>query len=307
MKTTYFFSAVAIAWLAAGCNEPAEPETEQKPETKDVTIDVRPDGWTVRMEPITPSDSGSTEDARVVNLLGDTRSLTADGKAMTDIWILDYQNGSLLQQVHQSDNTADDFGRPTLTLTYGQHHLYVVASRGGSPELNTTSHTIQWAKIFDTFWTDRLLNVSATTDGSQSIILDRVVTKLTLAFTDVIPAGAATINITPHLWYFGIDYLTGEPAAAAIDRTITMNIPANEIGNTISANMFSFSDTAEWSTSVEMNSKDGDDHIIGHATIPSAPFRRNRVSIYTGPLFSAGGVMTLSLNTDWLDDYTGSW
>ena len=53
--------------------------------------------------------------------------------------------------------------------------------------------------------------------------------------------------------------------------------------------------------------KTSDSSVIGSATIAAAPFVRNRVSEYTGPLFTAGGGMTLSLITDWLTTHTGTW
>jgi hypothetical protein len=62
--------------------------------------------------------------------------LQADGKDMTDLWVLDYIDGTLVQQVHQSDNTAENFGKPQMTLSYGSHHIYFVASRGVDPVLN---------------------------------------------------------------------------------------------------------------------------------------------------------------------------
>ena len=43
------------------------------------------------------------------------RTMEADGKAMTDLWVLDYVGGQLVQQVHQA-STDEDFGTPTLNL-----------------------------------------------------------------------------------------------------------------------------------------------------------------------------------------------
>ena len=77
--------------------------------------------------------------------------LSADGKDMTDLWVLDYVGGQLVQQIHQSDNTAEDFGQPVMNLSYGAHHVYFVASRGASPVLNTTDGTITWSSVRDTF------------------------------------------------------------------------------------------------------------------------------------------------------------
>jgi hypothetical protein len=238
-----------------------------------------------------------------------TRSLTADGKDMTDVWVLDYVDGTLVQQLHQSDNTADDFGTPTLNLSIGTHHIYFVASRGAGAVLNTTTHALTFTSVRDTFWKDYEITISGgTSSGNRSVTLDRIVTKLKLTFTDAIPEGAATFNVTPSSWYYGVDYTTGEPSEATANGTITVNIPSSEIGIVNeSVSIFGFSSATEWTTDIAINCKAANNDVLGSATITSAPFVRNRVSEYTGPLFGDSGAMTLSLNATWDDSYTGTW
>lgn len=235
-----------------------------------------------------------------------TRALEADGKAMTDVWILDYMDGQLHAQFHQT-SADDDFGQPTLDLDYGSHTLYFIASRGQSPVLDTEAHTIAFTKVLDTFWQSITLTVSASSSNSRTVSLDRVVTKLRLAFTDVIPTGAATINLTPATWYYSMDYLTGSPAAATASQVITINIPSSSIGNTESANVYGFSTTTEWTTDVAVNSKNTSGDIIGQADIFSVPLRRNRVTEFSGPLYDKTRAMTMTLNATWDDTFTGTW
>ena len=238
-----------------------------------------------------------------------TRSLTADGKDMTDVWVLDYVDGTLVQQLHQSDNTAADFGTPTLNLSIGTHHIYFVASRGFAATLNTDDHTLTFGTVRDTFWKDYAITItSGTASSSRSVTLDRVVTKLKVVFSDAIPAGATTFNITPATWYYGINYTTGEPISATPSQPITVNIPSSEIGVVNEAvSIFGFSSATEWTTNIAINCKAANNDVLGSATITSAPFVRNRVSEYTGPLFGDSGAMTLSLNATWDDSYTGTW
>ena len=234
--------------------------------------------------------------------------LAADGKDMTDVWVLDYMNGELVQQVHQSDNTAEDFGMPVMQLAYGAHHVYFVASRGTGADLNAGEHRLTWEKVSDTFYKDYEVNVVATSNGNRAVTLERVVTKLRLTFTDAIPENAAMINITPATWYKGLDYVTGEPCAVAENQTTTINIPSTSIGQTgVQASMFSISTTTEWTTDVTISSKTSADAVLGTATLTAVPLKANRVSDYSGPLFSAGGSMTLSLNGEWADSYEGTW
>jgi len=275
--------ALSIAALTA-CEKDSDSESN---DTKAVTFTVSTD-YSDQWQPV-------------------TRSLDADGKSMTDVWVLDYMDGQLIQQVHQDDNTAADFGAPTMELAYGSHHLYFVASRSVDVILNTTTHTLTFSKVLDTFWRDLEFNITSTTNGSQVVSLNRIVTKLKLAFTDPIPTGTATVNIIPHTWYYGFDYLTGNPTTAAVDQTVTINVPASEIGKTTSANVYGFSGADEWTTDIIINSKKSDNTVLGQAVIVDAPFKRNRVSEYTGPLFSGAEGLTLSLNTTWDDSYQGTW
>ena len=235
--------------------------------------------------------------------------LAADGKDLTDVWVLDYDaEGNLLQQVHQSDNTAEDFGKPVMNLSYGAHQVYFIASRGVDPVLNTDAHTLTFGSVRDTFWKRYDVSVVATSNGNRAVTLDRVVTKLRLTFTDEVPAEANSISIVPHTWYYGLDYLTGQPACAQTDAATVITIPDASKGQTgVQASLFGFSTAEEWNTDVAISSRTATDAVLGSATITSAPFKANRVSDFSGPLFSAGGSLSLSLNGEWDDSYQGTW
>ena len=234
--------------------------------------------------------------------------LAADGKDMTDVWVMDYMDGALVQQVHQSDNTAEDFGKPVMNLAYGAHQVYFIASRGVNPVLDTDAHTITFGSVRDTFWKRYDVSVVATSNGNRAVTLDRVVTKLRLTFTDEVHAAANSISIIPHTWYYGLDYTTGQPASAQTDDATVITIPDASKGQTgIQASLFGFSTAEEWNTDVVISSRTATDVVLGSATIAAAPFKANRVSDYSGPLFSAGGSLSLSLNGEWGDSYAGSW
>jgi hypothetical protein len=234
--------------------------------------------------------------------------LSADGKDLTDVWVLDYVDGQLVQQLHQGDNTAENFGKPQMTLSYGSHHIYFIASRGSGATLSTENHTITFTRVLDTFYKDYEINVTATSNGSRSVTLDRIVTKLTTVITDAIPEGAATFNLTPEAWHYGIDYTTGLPISATASKTITINIPSSEIGVTNEhLSIFGFSTEDEWTTNVTLNCKKADGTILGSAVLANVPLKRNRITEYTGPLFSSNGLTTVGLSTDWDTEYVGTW
>lgn len=235
--------------------------------------------------------------------------LSADGKDLTDVWVLDYMGDNLVQQLHQDDNTAADFGKPILNLAYGSHHVYFIASRGSAATLNTDAKTISFSKVLDTFWQDYEVTVVSTSNGNRAVTLDRVVTKLSLIIEDAIPTTAAMFMVTPAKWYYGLNYQTGTPVAAATNQPITLNIPSSSLGKSgESANVFGFSLTDEWQTDVTFSCLKADGSVLGTATINDVPFKANCITEYAGKLFTSDGEqVALSLNSDWNEKYYGVW
>ena len=270
----------AAALLMAACSQQPASENEKM---VDVTFDVSGD-FSLATTPIS------------------TRALDADGKSMTDVWVLDYVGTELKQQVHQAATDAD-FGSPTLSLSVGAHTLYFVASRGTDPTLDTDARTLSFSKVNDTFWAAKALNISGTT-GTQAVALDRIATKLRITFSDAIPTGAATFNITPAQWHYGFNYTTGEPTTATASQPITVSIPSSYIGLVgQSVSLFGFSGSSDFATDIAIDCQDADSHVLGAATVPSVQIKRNRISALTGSLFSKTATIGFSLNTEWLDDY----
>ena len=297
MKKILSTAAVAaLCFLSCSTDEPTANLTARintdTTEMKHVTITFNCRGFDFSTEPF-----------------AGTRALEADGKAMTDLWVLDYPNGATQPSavIHQTSDD-EDFGSPTLNLAVGSHHVYFIASRGQDATLDTDAHTITFGKVRDTFYMDYEINVTATSNGSRSVTLERIVTKFTAIITDAIPEGAATFNMTPSQWYYGWDYVAGTPTTATTSQAITINIPASEIGKTNELlSIFGFSSDTEWTTDIALDCKTSTGSILGTATISDVPLKQNRITTFSGPLFSANGLTTVSLSTDWDTDYTGTW
>ena len=233
-------------------------------------------------------------------------TLTADGTEITDLWVLDYQNGALVQQLHQESGDKD-FGTPSLNLNIGNHHIYFVASSGTSPTLSTTDHTIKWETVNDTFYKDLSLTVESSTNGTRNVTLDRSVTKLKLTIADAVEEGTTGFYVTPHVWYYGIDYFTGRPAVQKIDKPIFVDCSMSSFGQTnTEVSVFGFSSSTEWKNDVAFYATDGV-FVLAQVNIDGAPFKRNRATEYCGPLYGSTGNMTLTLNSIWEDSETGTW
>lgn len=235
-----------------------------------------------------------------------TKDLAANGTSMTDIWVFDYVNGLLIQIIHQDDNTAADFGSPSLDLSFGTHTLYFVASRGLTPTVNTTAHTITWVKPYDTFHKALTLTVDNST-GSQSVTLERMVGKLKMTINDAIATGTTQFIVTPATWYYGMDYTDGSPTASASNQAITISCPSNYVGESGKyLTVFTFSSSAQWNTNITLAANNGTT-TISSVAINNIPIQRNRSTEYSGNLFTNNGSSTLTLNDTWGDPFTGTW
>lgn len=232
-------------------------------------------------------------------------SLSADGKEMTDLWLFDYVGGELVQAVHQVSTDAD-FGTPAPTLSYGEHRIYFVVSRGTSPVINGT--VISWGSVRDTFWKSMAVSVGGASASAYSVALDRVVTKLKITATDAVPDGTATVVVLPGTWYAGIDYLTGQPADMRDNEEMSVSVPDSYIGTTgLAVSFFGFSSAAEWTTPLTVSARDADNDIIGMVNVAAAPFMANRATEFSGSLFSTSGAFTITLNDEWDTPWTGTW
>lgn len=281
MKKVLFLAAACI--VLAACEKSADNAAEGK----DVTFSMS--GWEIETEPLSRA------------------SLEAEGQAITDVWVLDYVGGELMQQLHQVSTDAD-FAEPTMTLAYGEHNIYFVASRGVDPVLNTTAHSLTFGKVRDTFWKSYNCTVTGSSVSNIAVTLDRVVTRMRVNITDVVDANAATLLLKPSKWYLGLDYMNGEPTAETTDFVSSVTIPDSYKGQTgLQASIFGFSAATEWATDVNIECRKDDNSLIGSASVSDVPFARNRTSVLSGNLFSHGGNVAVAIQTDWLDTYEMAW
>lgn len=233
--------------------------------------------------------------------------LAADGQEMTDLWVFDYVNGVCVQKVHQTA-TDEDWGKPTLALAYGSHHVYFVASRGDGATVDEDGRTIIWTGPRDTFWKDYAVDVVSTSNGNRAVTLDRCVTKLRLTVNDEVPATCKSVVVTPGRWFYGWDYVNGV-AVAQQQTERTVNVPASYVGTSgqLVVNIFGLSGADEWVTDVSVQAKGENGDVIGSATITGAPFKSNRATEYSGNLFGSAGGLDVSVSAAWESAKTGTW
>jgi hypothetical protein len=306
MKVRMIVMAMAAA-IMCGCEKPLYDDevtenveaavVDENTPTKKFTFTVKGD-----------FGSASFDEAPAANRRA-SGYLNADGQDMTDLWVFDYMNGQCVQSVHQEQSSAGDaWGKPTMQLAYGSHHVYFVASRGDGPTFDSDGHAITWSTPRDAFWKDYDVNVVSTSNGNRVVTLDRVATRLKIEIADEIPASCAQVCVTPERWYYGWDYVNGVPVAQQQTERV-VNVPEKFVGTTgeVTVSVFGLSGSSEWVTNVSITAKNGDVAVIGSASITGAPFKANRSTEYSGRLFSSGGELSVDLGADWESAHKGTW
>lgn len=237
-----------------------------------------------------------------------TRSyMSANGQDLTDLLVFDVIGDSVAQMVHLTPADTE-WGAPVLHLSYGAHKVCFVASRGDGLTLDTAAHVLTWATPRDTFWKLYEVDVVGTSNGNRAVTLDRVATKLKLTIADEVPAGIDSLKVRPSVWYYGLNYLTGD-AAVASEKVRGVKVPSTSVGTsgTLSASFFGISPDGDWTTDIAVTATAEDGSVLGSATIADAPFRRNRATEYSGMLFGSAGSVDVSVSDSWDDPATGIW
>ena len=265
-----------------------------------------------------------TEKAHVKLVCGmqvETRAaLTANSKALTDLYILDYDKatGKLLQVLHQT-STATDFAEPDLTLDYGEHTLKVVATRSQEPTL-WDAQKMTWTvepniltpitasqpvaltatKTSDTFGAEKDVSVGAGT-STVNISLDRLVAKLSVNSTDVFPDDCTTITLD-FQEHKVLSWATMDVIESVGNQRISdVQHLRGTTDNTLS--YFLLVPKAGYTTDITftMNSTDAP---YATVTITDVPFERNKITTITGSLYNHNQRMIMTVNDEWNSETT---
>lgn len=279
MKPIHTLLALAIALASCSTDDSSSPLTPDAQLTREITFHTTTP-VTVTSEPI-------------------TRATLADA-SLTDLWVLDYAaDGTLLQQQHQL-STDTDFGTPTLPLTYGQHRVVFVASRGSSP--TATPQSITWGKVSDTFSHALTIDVAAATPTSATAELQRTVACVTVINTDPIPARAASISISLSQHHAALALPTLLVADGGAPFTGRISYLPTDAGTTqLRCSVYSLC-TEGFLTDVTVTTTATDGSTISTFTVADVSLEPNRRTLLRGPVFDRTQGMTVTVSDTWLDD-----
>lgn len=221
---------------------------------------------------------------------------------ITDIWVLDYVNGALVQQVHQgSTQTGITFGSVPMNLTYGHHDIKLIASKGTDPVLTATALT--WGRIKDTFVLDYPVDVVASSNGNRAPELKRAVSGLKVVMTDAVPQDAKWIVLTLGSRSQSLTL----PALSALpysESSVELDCSSNRGVKNASATIYTLAGDEEWTSTASISVKREDGSVITSFDLPEVVLRKNRITTLTGEVFNRTSGFHVAIDSEWEEDYS---
>lgn len=247
-------------------------------------------------------------------------ALSANGKALTDLYILDYDKttGKLLQVLHQT-STASDFAEPDLTLDYGEHVLKVVATRSQEPTL-WDAQKMTWTvepniltpvtatqpvmltstKTSDTFGAEKEVSVGIGKATTVSIALDRLVAKLVVSSTDVFPDDCTTItlDLQEHrtLSWATMDVID------AVDNQRVSDVTSMQGTTGTVLSYFVLTPKDGYTTDVTLTTNRTEGNPYSTITVPGVTLERNKVTTISGPIYGHKQGFQVTVNDTWVNE-----
>lgn len=287
-------SMLTVMLMCSGCSGDADERQDCENEVGFCTVvaDVGGINWNM-------------EEPGVDDVNGSTRAIEANGEALKELWVFDCYEDSCALVAKQTD-AQDDFGVVSMQLSYGSHRLAFVASRGEGSDVDVKNGRIEWTKVKDTFWTVEDVEVARGGAAEMSVTLKRVVSRIRVMMSDVVPQNMKKMKITAKGWYRGIDVRTGEAVGSlssvdAIAETSEVDIPSAYVGTSkrLAVSLWSIGKSERWTQDVTIGALDDNGQSIGETVCSDVPMERNRVTNVTGYFLSGGKLGNILVDDGW--------
>ncbi len=307
MKIRIILGILTAMWMFSACERMDTMEHEDANDesngVKEIVMHVGGIAWNYEDSGICDAPSnGSREDAA-------TRALEANGEAMKELWVFDVIGDSCALVCRQTD-VDDNFGSVSMKLSYGNHRLAVVCSRGEGSDVDVSNGLIAWEKVRDTFWNVVDCDVAKIGSTDISVTLKRVAARMRVTVNDVIPSNLKTISISGEPWYKGIDVKTGEAigglsSVEGVEDVSSLAVPSAYVGTEkkLAVSLWIMSKGEQWTedVAVKMLGENGD--VLSEVVCPGVPMQRNRVTNVTGYFLSGGASGNILIDDSWSNTY----
>ena len=322
MRTKKFLFATTFAMMAAcmmmnsSCTKYVDEEVENGG-SRQVA-----DKATVKLRFTSPegADVSVSQSARPLTHPITRAELAANGKAMTDLYIFDYNrvSGKLLQVLHQTAD-AEDFAEPSLSLDYGDHTLKVIATRSEAPTLLSADGSL-WSladntafamtadaaapavltssKTSDSFGAVQDVSIGVGQNQSINIQLERIIAKLSIKNTGKFPEDCSTLRFQIDE-YKQWDWQTFTAIGKVSNQRI---LDVTKCAGKTSAPFFYYFLVPEegYTTDITFTAdRKGSTEPYTSFTLSGITLQRNHVTMISGSFYNRQPTFSLTMNDAW--------
>ena len=201
----------------------------------------------------------------------------------------------------------ETFGEFSLSLPMGSYTMVVIGhgKKNSEPAITLTgpdSATFGEHPARETFICTKSVTINNTAAVDISATLNRIVSKLQVASSDVMRNPAYSVRMT-----FSEGGKSFNPTSGlATDNSGFSNAVdiSTAVGVASLSNSYLFLATDEQTMDVTIETLDADGNVLFSKTVEDVPFKRNRVTKLTGAMYTNESVgSSFLLETDWLTDY----
>ena len=209
-------------------------------------------------------------------------------------------------QLREDASTYDTFGEFECSLPMGSYTMVVIARGQGDGDVFTLTSPTEAAYTGDhsreTFTCTQTVNITSTDAVDISATLNRIVAKLQVFSTDGRTANATNVRMTFAAGGKAFNPTTG---LATSNTGFANTVPISAaVGSTSNSVSYLFLTTDEQNVDVTIETLDGEGNTLFTKTIENVPFKRNRKTVLTGPMYNAVNMVgSFLVETDWLDDF----
>jgi len=293
MKKVRFVFVALMGMMAASCGSD-KFESDREAEQVLAPVRVRVSGFSVDQEEFSGGTTRATQAA-------------ADYSGVKVLTLAFYSGSTEPYKVTQMKSSLEEgetFGVFNLSLPMGSYTMVVLGYglNAGEPAVTLTSPTVATFGEYparETFVATEAVNITDASAVDVSAMLSRIVSKLHVESTDVRTAGAAKVRMTFAAGSKGFNPTEGLATDdTGFSNTVTISTAAGVISE---SNSYLFLNSDDQTMDVTIETLDADDNVLLSKTVENVPFKRNRVTIMKGAMYtneSTGG--TFTVETDWL-------
>ena len=289
-----------MALVVAGCTSESVNEVinNNEQQTTLVPVTVSVGGFSVSQEDF-PAEARTRAAADVADYSGVKALTLAFYNGETETYKQVQLRGSLAE--------GETFGQFALSLPMGSYTMVIVGHgiNEGEPAVTLTSPTTATfgdKPARETFVTTQTVNINSTAAVDISATLNRVISRLQVASSDVRTEGAQSVRMTLAAGGKSFNPTTGlatDNSGFSNAVNISTAVGAASLSNTY---LFLASDEQTMNVTIEMLDADG--NVLFSKFVENVPFKRNRITRLTGAMYTNTGIGgSFKVETDWLDQY----